>query len=108
MSGVLLKCSLPFTNFLLVVSQILILKYTHAHKDGIWFIRLNNVIQICVLFQDGDYVMEKEYEGKGLCPYDPDHNSTAVYSGKQNLQPWSAHLFSAESVDADEFIWSSA
>jgi hypothetical protein len=33
-------------------------------------------------FQDGDYVMEKEYEGRGLCPYDPDHNSTAVYSGK--------------------------
>jgi hypothetical protein len=26
--------------------------------------------------------MEKEYEGRGLCPYDPDHNSTAVYSGK--------------------------
>lgn len=32
--------------------------------------------------QDGDYAMEKEYEGRGLCPYDPDHNSTAVYSGK--------------------------
>jgi hypothetical protein len=25
--------------------------------------------------------MEREYEGRGLCPYDPDHNSTAVYSG---------------------------
>lgn len=34
-------------------------------------------------FKDGDYVMEKEYEGRGLCPYDPDHNSTAVYSDGQ-------------------------
>jgi len=25
--------------------------------------------------------MDKEYEGRGLCPYDPDHNSTGVYSG---------------------------
>ena len=40
------------------------------------------ILKICVfVFQDGDYVMEKEYEGRGLCPYDPDHNSTAVYSG---------------------------
>jgi semaphorin 6 len=39
-------------------------------------------MKICVfVIQDGDYVMEKEYEGKGLYPYDPDHNSTAVYSG---------------------------
>jgi hypothetical protein len=35
-----------------------------------------------VLFQDGEYVVEKEYSGSGLCPYDPDHNSTGVYSGK--------------------------
>ncbi|XP_021930955.1 semaphorin-1A isoform X2 [Zootermopsis nevadensis] len=34
-------------------------------------------------FKDGDYAMEKEYEGRGLCPYDPDHNSTAVYSDGQ-------------------------
>jgi hypothetical protein len=34
------------------------------------------------LFQDGDYVVEKEYDGKGLCPFDPDHNSTGVYSGE--------------------------
>ncbi|XP_069678504.1 semaphorin-1A isoform X3 [Periplaneta americana] len=33
--------------------------------------------------KDGDYIMEKEYEGRGLCPYDPDHNSTAVYSDGQ-------------------------
>lgn len=34
------------------------------------------------LFQDGDYIVEKEYDGKGLCPFDPDHNSTGVYSGE--------------------------
>ncbi|XP_059474068.1 semaphorin-1A-like isoform X2 [Neocloeon triangulifer] len=33
--------------------------------------------------QDGDYVVEKEYDGKGLCPFDPDHNSTGVYSDGQ-------------------------
>lgn len=32
---------------------------------------------------DGDYVVEKEFEGRGLCPFDPDHNSTAVYSDGQ-------------------------
>jgi hypothetical protein len=25
-------------------------------------------------------VIEREYDGRGLCPYDPDHSSTAVYS----------------------------
>nr|CAD7392156.1 unnamed protein product [Timema cristinae] len=35
------------------------------------------------MFQDGDYVVDKEYEGRGLCPYDPDHNSTGVYSDGQ-------------------------
>nr|CAD7428551.1 unnamed protein product [Timema monikensis] len=34
-------------------------------------------------FSDGDYVVDKEYEGRGLCPYDPDHNSTGVYSDGQ-------------------------
>ncbi|XP_049832659.1 semaphorin-1A isoform X4 [Schistocerca gregaria] len=33
--------------------------------------------------KDGDYVVEKEYEGRGLCPFDPDHNSTAIYSEGQ-------------------------
>ncbi|XP_067003213.2 semaphorin-1A isoform X3 [Anabrus simplex] len=31
-------------------------------------------------YKDGDYLVEKEYEGPGRCPFDPDHNSTAVYS----------------------------
>ncbi|KAF4531834.1 hypothetical protein B566_EDAN000860 [Ephemera danica] len=33
--------------------------------------------------QDDDYIVEKEYEGRGLCPYDPEHNSTGVYSDGQ-------------------------
>jgi semaphorin 6 len=32
------------------------------------------------LLKDSHYVMEREYDGRGLCPYGPDHNSTAVYS----------------------------
>ncbi|XP_071446047.1 semaphorin-1A-like isoform X4 [Hetaerina americana] len=31
-------------------------------------------------FKNGEYEVEKAYEGRGLCPYDPDHNSTGVYS----------------------------
>ncbi|XP_063238895.1 semaphorin-1A-like isoform X3 [Bacillus rossius redtenbacheri] len=32
---------------------------------------------------NGDYIVDKEYEGRGLCPFDPDHNSTGVYSDGQ-------------------------
>lgn len=33
--------------------------------------------------KDGEYKMDKEYEGTALCPYDPEHNSTAIYSDGQ-------------------------
>ena len=29
------------------------------------------------------YEVIKEYSGKGYCPYDPRHNSTAIYAGKK-------------------------
>ncbi|CAH1153239.1 unnamed protein product [Phaedon cochleariae] len=41
--------------------------------------------------QNDKMIVEKEMEGTGLCPYDPEHNSTAVYS--------SGHLFSATVAD---------
>ncbi|KAG8198673.1 hypothetical protein JTE90_015501 [Oedothorax gibbosus] len=28
-----------------------------------------------------DYIVTKEQSGEGLCPYDPNHNSTAIYAG---------------------------
>ncbi|XP_035214713.1 semaphorin-1A-like isoform X3 [Stegodyphus dumicola] len=28
-----------------------------------------------------DYIVEKEMSGEGLCPYDPNHNSTAIFAG---------------------------
>ena len=28
--------------------------------------------------------VDKEFSGKGLCPYDPKHNSTSIYAGKIN------------------------
>lgn len=34
-------------------------------------------------YKNGEYTMDKEYEGTALCPYDPDHNSTAIYSDGQ-------------------------
>ena len=38
---------------------------------------------ICnVYFQEGRYVVDKDFEGVGLTPYDPYHNSSFVYSGK--------------------------
>lgn len=46
---------------------------------------------ICFHFQNGQIIIEKEMEGIGLCPYDPDHNSTSIYSN--------GHLFSATVAD---------
>lgn len=32
--------------------------------------------------QDGGRLRKKEeFEGTGICPYDPEHNSTAIYAG---------------------------
>lgn len=33
--------------------------------------------------ESGEYNLEKELEGTGICPYDPDHNSTAVFYNEQ-------------------------
>ena len=48
-----------------------------------------------VLFQDGAYAQESDMDGLGLCPYDPRHNSTAVFVGElhSNVSPY---LFSVE------------
>ena len=35
-----------------------------------------------VAFQDGGYLMDQEFDGKGLTPYDPAHNSTYILAGK--------------------------
>lgn len=32
----------------------------------------------------GNYTMEKEKPGQAVCPYDPHHNSTAIYVGEYN------------------------
>ena len=34
------------------------------------------------LFQNGHYIEVKEYEGVGIVPYDPYHNSSFVVAGK--------------------------
>ena len=33
-------------------------------------------------FQDGAYEVDQEFDGKGLTPYDPAHNSTYLLSGQ--------------------------
>jgi len=43
----------------------------------------NVIIQnFLFVFQDGAYVKQSDMDGLGLCPYDPRHNSTAVFAGK--------------------------
>ena len=37
-----------------------------------------------VAFQDGSYLMDQEFDGKGLTPYDPAHNSTYLLAGTDN------------------------
>ena len=34
--------------------------------------------------QDGSYLMDQEFDGKGLTPYDPAHNSTYLLAGEQS------------------------
>ncbi|XP_077556480.1 semaphorin-1A-like isoform X3 [Haemaphysalis longicornis] len=34
-----------------------------------------------VISRDGEYSMKEEASGEGLCPFDPKHNSTAVFAG---------------------------
>ncbi|XP_066248639.1 semaphorin-1A-like [Euwallacea similis] len=43
------------------------------------------------IYKNGQFLVEKEWEGIGVCPYDPNHNSTAIYSN--------GHLFSATVAD---------
>lgn len=33
-------------------------------------------------FQEGQYIQEKEFEGVGVSPFDPYHNSSFVVAGK--------------------------
>lgn len=42
-------------------------------------------------FNDGKNMVEKEMEGQGWCPYDPNHNSSAVYTD--------GHLYTATVAD---------
>ncbi|KAJ8983871.1 hypothetical protein NQ317_000907 [Molorchus minor] len=53
----------------------------------------NSYKPLCRMLQQKNekVILEKEMEGIGLCPYDPEHNSTAVYSN--------GHLFSATVAD---------
>ena len=34
------------------------------------------------LIQGSAEQLEKEFSGRGFCPYDPRHNSTFIYAGK--------------------------
>jgi hypothetical protein len=33
------------------------------------------------LIDDGKFSMKHEFSGKGFCPHDPKHNSTAIFTG---------------------------
>ena len=36
--------------------------------------------------QSGVNRVQKEFSGRGFCPYDPKHNSTTIYAGKKRLK----------------------
>ncbi|OAD57888.1 hypothetical protein WN48_01349 [Eufriesea mexicana] len=50
---------------------------------------------LCILHQDGAYEKESDMDGLGLCPYDPRHNSTAVFVGESDSNIF-AYLFPAK------------
>jgi hypothetical protein len=35
------------------------------------------------MLQEGAYTMDQEFDGKGLTPYDPAHNSSFLLAGRQ-------------------------
>ena len=64
-----------------------------------------------VAFQDGSYLMDQEFDGKGLTPYDPAHNSTYLLAGKENLeniQNFLHNLFKMESFTLPQSLTSQA
>ena len=36
--------------------------------------------------EDSSFKMQHEFSGRGFCPYDPKHNSTAIFTGKKTMQ----------------------
>jgi semaphorin 6 len=71
-------------------------------------------------FKDGKYYVEKEVEGIGVCPYNPEHNSTSVqyngqlfsatvadFSGGDPLiyrEPQRTELFDLKQLNAPNFV----
>lgn len=35
--------------------------------------------------EDDGVAVDEEFSGKGFCPYDPRHNSTAIYTGTRHI-----------------------
>ena len=64
-------------NYIRVLAKI--------EKNKILVCGTNSYKPLCryYAYKDGEYKMDKEYEGTALCPYDPEHNSTAIYSDGQ-------------------------
>ncbi len=55
--------------------------------------------------------MDQEFDGKGLTPYDPAHNSTYLLAGKENLeniQNFLHNLFKMESFTLPQSLTSQA
>ena len=38
--------------------------------------------------EDGKFRISHEFNGKGSCPHDPRHNSTAIFTGKCNVNQY--------------------
>lgn len=61
------------------------------------------------MFQDGAYAQESDMDGLGLCPYDPRHNSTAVFVGELESNI-SSYLFTVKyrvkiKMKCDSWLW---
>ena len=57
-----------------------------SNADAPTYIHFYFIFYLCndkmVAFQEGSYSMDQEFDGKGLTPYDPDHNSTYLLAGE--------------------------
>uniref|UniRef100_T1JEM8 Semaphorin-1A n=1 Tax=Strigamia maritima TaxID=126957 RepID=T1JEM8_STRMM len=52
------------------------------HDNGLLICGTNAYKPMCRYYhyQDDEYTYNREISGQGLCPYDPNHNSTAIYA----------------------------
>ncbi len=73
------------------VKKIRLIESTLSHTSLVWIQALEDCSRVRIespwsiwkslMLQEGAYTMDQEFDGKGLTPYDPAHNSSFLLAG---------------------------